>query len=35
MIGDEHKVRVVPSDRKVDNGSSDDAVAVDLSRARF
>ena len=35
MIGDEHKVRVVPSDRKVDNGSSDDAITVDLSRARF
>jgi tricorn protease len=35
VIGDEHKVRVVPSDRKADNGSSDDAVTVDLSRARF
>jgi tricorn protease len=35
VIGDERKVRVVPSDRKVDNGSSDEAVAVDLSRARF
>ena len=35
VIGDEHNVRVVPSDRKVDNGSSDEAVAVDLSRARF
>ena len=35
VIGDEHKVRVVPSDRKVDNGSSDEAVTVDLSRARF
>ena len=35
VVGDEHKVRVVPSDRKVDNGSSDDAVTVDLSRARF
>ena len=35
VIGDEHKVRVVPSDRKVDNGSSDDAITVDLSRARF
>ena len=35
VIGDDHKVRVVPSDRKVDNGSSDDAVTVDLSRARF
>src|SRR6202034_458160 len=34
VIGDDHKVRVVPSDRKVDNGSSDDAVTVDLSRAR-
>ncbi len=35
VIGDEHKVRVVPSDRKADNGSSDDAITVDLSRARF
>jgi len=35
VVGDDHKVRVVPSDRKVDNGSSDDAVTVDLSRARF
>jgi len=35
VIGDERVVRVVPSDRKVDNGSSDEAVAVDLSRARF
>ncbi len=35
VIGDEHKVRVVPSDRKVDNGSSDEVVTVDLSRARF
>ncbi len=35
VIGDDHKVRVVPSDRKVDNGSSDDAITVDLSRARF
>ncbi len=35
VVGDEHKVRVVPSDRKVDNGSSDDAITVDLSRARF
>ena len=25
VIGDEHKVRVVPSDRKIDNGSSDEA----------
>ena len=35
VVGDDHKVRVVPSDRKVDNGSSDDAITVDLSRARF
>ena len=35
VVGDDHKVRVVPSDRKVENGSSDDAVTVDLSRARF
>ena len=35
VIGDERVVRVVPSDRKVDNGSSDEAVTVDLSRARF
>ena len=35
VLGDDHKVRVVPSDRKVDNGSSDEAITVDLSRARF
>ena len=35
VIGDHKDVRVVPSDRKVDNGSSDDAVSVDLTRARF
>ena len=35
VIGDDHKVRVVPSDRKADNGSSDDVINVDLSRARF
>ena len=36
VIGDRAQdVRVVPSDRKVDNGSSDDVVNVDLTRARF
>ena len=28
-------MRVVPADRKVDNGSSDEVVNVDLTRARF
>jgi tricorn protease len=35
VIGDRGDVRVVPSDRKVDNGSSDEVVNVDLTRARF
>jgi tricorn protease len=35
VIGDKSDVRVVPADRKVDNGSSDEAVNVDLTRARF
>ena len=35
VIGDRGDVRVVPSDRKADNGSSDDVVNVDLTRARF
>jgi tricorn protease len=35
VIGDRGDVRVVPADRKADNGSSDDVVNVDLSRARF
>jgi tricorn protease len=35
VIGDRSDVRVVPSDRKADNGSSDDVVNVDLTRARF
>jgi len=35
VIGDRSDVRVVPSDRKADNGSSDDVVNVDLARARF
>ena len=35
MIGDGGDVRVVPSDRKADNGSSDDVINVDLTRARF
>jgi len=35
VIGDHSDVRVVPADRKADNGSSDDVVSVDLTRARF
>jgi tricorn protease len=35
VVGDRSDVRVVPSDRKADNGSSDDVVNVDLTRARF
>jgi tricorn protease len=35
VIGDRGDVRVAPSDRKADNGSSDDVVNVDLTRARF
>jgi tricorn protease len=35
VIGDRGDVRVVPSDRKADNGSSDDVINVDLARARF
>jgi tricorn protease len=35
VLGDRDSVRVVPSDRKADNGSSDEAVTVDLTRARF
>jgi tricorn protease len=35
VIGDRDSVRVVPSDRKAENGSSDDVVTVDLTRARF
>jgi len=35
VIGDRGDVRVVPSDRKADNGSSDDVINVDLTRARF
>jgi tricorn protease len=35
VIGDRGDVRVVPSDRKADNGSSDEVVNVDLTRARF
>ncbi|HEU0316793.1 MAG TPA: PDZ domain-containing protein, partial [Solirubrobacteraceae bacterium] len=34
VIGDHGDVRVVPSDRKADNGSSDDVINVDLTRAR-
>jgi tricorn protease len=35
VIGDGGDVRVVPADRKADNGSSDDVIGVDLTRARF
>ena len=35
VIWDQGDIRVVPADRKADNGSSDDAVNVDLTRARF
>ena len=35
VIGDRADVRVVPADRKADNGSSDEVVNVDLTRARF
>ncbi len=35
VIGDRGDVRVVPADRKADNGSSDEVVNVDLTRARF
>jgi tricorn protease len=35
VIRDGSDLRVVPADRKADNGSSDDVVSVDLSRARF
>jgi tricorn protease len=34
-IWDQGDIRVVPADRKADNGSSEDVVKVDLSRARF
>ena len=35
VIGDREDVKVVPSDRKADAGSSDDVITVDLTRARF
>ncbi len=35
VLRDGSELRVVPADRKVDNGSSDDVIPVDLSRARF
>ena len=35
VVRDGGELRVVPADRKADNGSSDDVVSVDLSRARF
>jgi tricorn protease len=35
LIRDGSELRVVPSERKAENGSSDDTVTVDLARARF
>ncbi len=35
VVRDGGDLRVVPADRKADNGSSDEVVAVDLSRARY
>lgn len=35
VIKDGSELRVVPSDRKAENGSSDDKVTVDTQRARF
>ena len=35
VIGDRSEVRVVPSDRKAEGGSSGDVVNVELTRARF
>jgi tricorn protease len=35
VIRDGSDLRVVPSERKAENGSSDDATSVDLGRARF
>jgi tricorn protease len=35
IVRDGGELRVVPADRKVETGSSDDVVSVDLSRARF
>ncbi len=35
VVGDQHRVFVVPANRKADSDSSDDKVSVDLSRARF
>ena len=35
VLRDGPELRVVPADRKVDNGSPDDVILVDLSRARF
>ena len=35
VVVDHDDVKVVPSDRKADNGSSDDVINVDLTRARF
>ncbi len=32
---DHDDIKVIPSDRKADNGSSDDVINVDLTRARF
>ena len=35
VVGDRHRVLVVPANSKTDSDSSDDRVSVDLSRARF
>ncbi|HMD92246.1 MAG TPA: PDZ domain-containing protein, partial [Trebonia sp.] len=35
VVRDGSELRVVPADRKADNDSSDEAVTVDLSRARY
>ena len=35
VVKDGGELRVVPADRKAENGSSDDVVTVDLERARF
>jgi tricorn protease len=35
VLRDGSELRVVPADRKVDNGSPEDVIPVDLSRARF
>ena len=35
VVGDQHRVFVVPANRKADSDNSEDKVSVDLSRARF